>query len=333
MNDQVLTDEEKNALIDGVESGEVEVQSSAGPTYASVEPFRIPARCRIVKDSYPRLQLLNQQVAERLTRDLEQLLQREVEVTANDLAVASFAGLCEAFPGAACVMEFEAAPLAGSGLIILDPAMVHLLVEIFFGGQGDGPEIGERSSFTAGELSVCNLFCAAILSVVAHTWAALQEITTSHVSTELSVDLVDIANENDPVITTEFETVLAERQSSFRVVLPTAMLQPLLPIFAGQKGDRDPAEDARWEQALRRRVADSVVRLTSRVGHARMTLGELVDLTPGDVIEIEDPQQATVMARNVRLIHGRLGVHRGRNAVETIEWIDPLQADLANTGI
>ena len=34
-------------------------------------------------------------------------------------------------------------------------------------------------------------------------------------------------------------------------------------------------------------------------------------------------QEATILAKDVQLIRGRLGVHRGRNAVETIDWIDP----------
>ena len=125
---------------------------------------------------------------------------------------------------------------------------------------------------------------------------------------------------------------LSEQQCSFRILLPIDMVQPLLPIFSGQKGDRDPAEDARWAQVIRRRVADSIISLTSNVGHAKMTIGEIVNLAPGDVIRIEDPRKATVMASNVSLIHGRLGVLRGQNAVETIEWIEPLQDELSIMG-
>ena len=68
-----------------------------------------------------------------------------------------------------------------------------------------------------------------------------------------------------------------------------------------------------------------VVQLTTNVGQSELTLGELINLMPGDVIEIDNPQKATVLAQCVPLIAGRLGVHQGRNAVETIEWLDPQQ--------
>jgi flagellar motor switch protein FliM len=328
MNDKVLTDEEKNALVEGVESGEIEVQSSSGPTYASVTAFRIPARAHIVKNGYPRLKLLNQQVAERIARDVEQLLQRDVTVNASELVVNSYVRVCERLPDLVAAIVFEAAPLQGQGLITLESSMVRLLVDTFFGGDGVDSEIYPVNSFTTGELSVSNLFASIVLSAIRDSWAPLQEIVAERVTTEVSIDLVDIVTESDLVICTEFEISLSDRQCLFQVLLPIEMLQPLLPVFDGQKGDRDPVDDARWAKAIQRRVVESRVNLTSNVFLPEMTLGELVELGPGDVIEIEQPQQATVMAKNVQLINGRLGVHRGRNAVEAIEWVDPLQAEL-----
>ena len=60
--------------------------------------------------------------------------------------------------------------------------------------------------------------------------------------------------------------------------------------------------------------------------------GAVAELSPGDIIEIERPQEATVLARDVRLLRGRLGVHCGRNAVETIGWIGGDQNDFAGAG-
>jgi flagellar motor switch protein FliM len=161
-----------------------------------------------------------------------------------------------------------------------------------------------------------------VLSAIKDTWAPLQDISTEALATEGRVDLVDIGGESDPVICTRFDVSVAGQQSLFRVVWPMKMVEPVLPVFEGQKGERDAVEDLRWAQAIRRRLADSVVGLTSNVGHARMSLGDLVRLSPGDIVEIESPQEATVMASDVPLIHGRLGVHQGRNAIETIEWVD-----------
>jgi len=323
MTEKILTDEEKDALLDGVQSGEVEVQSSSGLIYAAVTPFHFSPRAHIAKNSFPRLQLLNEQVAKRLSRDAEQLLQCRVCIESAGLNTQSIGRLCEQLAGPAAVIVFGAAPLVGNALVVFEPAMLRMLVDVFFGGIGNEPEATERDTFTNGEINISNLFGTVILSAIKDIWAPLQEISADRLGTESRLDLVDIGAESDLVICTEYDVSFADQQSMFRVIWPTKMLEPVLPLFEGQKGDRDAVEDLRWSKAITRRLADSVLSLTSSVGHAGLSLGELVRLSPGDVIEIENPQDATVMAKHVPLIKGRLGIHQGRNAVETIEWIEP----------
>ncbi len=322
MNDKVLTDEEKDALLTGVESGEVEVQSSSGPQYASVKPFTIPPRAHIVSNSYPRLKLLNQQTAERLVADLEQLLQRELTLEAGALSVASFDDVAATMSGPVVVAVFEAPPFEGRAAVVLEPVLVRMLVSAFFGGDATADEIPESKPFTDGEISISNLFVTLVLSAIKESWTPLKELSPERIATEASLELVDVTEPSEPVINSEFELAVDDVSSRFHLLLPRATVAPVLSTLAGEKRERDAREDARWEKAIRRRVADSVVNLTSSVGHARMTLGDLVRLTPGDVIEIDNPQQATVQAKHVELLHGRLGVHRGRNAIETLAWIE-----------
>ena len=74
MTDPVLTDEEKGALLEGMSSGEVEVHSNKGPSYATVTPFDIGPSSIISTNSYPRLQSLNRQFAGRISKQVEALL-------------------------------------------------------------------------------------------------------------------------------------------------------------------------------------------------------------------------------------------------------------------
>jgi len=215
MTDQVLTEDEKNALLDGVQSGEIEVHSSRGPTYASVAPFEIGPRSRIVKDSYPRLQLLNQQVADKLGKSTEQLLQCEIRVTPRDILVRSYGEFCGQLAGPSVVTIFEAPPLDGSALIVMEPGMVRHLVDTFFGGTGDDAEAATNEVFTPGELSVSKLFANIVLSTIKEIWAPLSEISPERVESEVTIDVVDVVAESDPVLCTEFEVSTAEKDDVF----------------------------------------------------------------------------------------------------------------------
>ena len=80
MNDPIISDDEKNALLEGVESGDVEVQSSTGPRYAQVTKFSIPPRNCIISNSFPRLQKLNRNLAGAFGKSVSALLNEKVDV-------------------------------------------------------------------------------------------------------------------------------------------------------------------------------------------------------------------------------------------------------------
>lgn len=321
MTDQVLTDDEKSALLDGMSTGAVEVQSTDGAQYAEVRDFEIGRRSRIKTNSFPRLQLLNQQFADQMGRRAEQLLNCEADMMAAPPSIGPFNELRERVQDPSLLVEFDAEPLTGTGLIYLEPELVSHLVESFFGGGDHEAKRQNQTSFTPGEIIVSNLFVNEILSTVQDAWESLTEFNPARTRTRLSTDLIDDVDSSDLVISTEFEMSFRGHRGVFCVVWPVPMVSPLVPVLEGQKRERDPAEDARWHKALRTNIADTVVSISTCVGNAKLMLGDLVGVNPGDVIDIDHPRKATVFAKKVPILDGRFGVHDGHNAIETVAWL------------
>ena len=321
MTDPVLTDDEKGALLEGISNGQVEVHSNKGPTYAEVTPFEIGPRSKLKTNSYPRLQSLNRQFASRMTKQVELLLNTDVIVTFDDLKTCPYSQACEQGDGLSLIVSFAPNPLDGLALICLSAETVGHLVETFYGGQGNEPARPGAEFFTPGEVSVAALFGEASLAVIGEVWAPLVKLEPELMGTHLNSSVIDGVDSGDSVIDCRFTVDFVGKQLVFHVFWPVHTIASLLPVFEGQKRDRDVAEDMRWERSLRSRLTDSIVKISSDVGRTRMTLGAVADLAPGDVINIGDPQQGTVSARNVPILAGRFGVHDGRYAVETIHWL------------
>jgi flagellar motor switch protein FliM len=328
MTEQVLTEDEKNALLDGVTSGAVRVQAGGGAKYAAVRAFDIDARSRIVSNSYPRLQSINQRFAERLSSRAETLLQCDLSIRPVEAGLRSFSEFVSRHAGPSVAVVFEAPPLIGSALLVLRPDVVGHLVESFFGGPGatDGSKGG--TTFSAGELSVSNLFGNLVLATIQDAWQPLLGFKPARTRIETSLDHVDLGSDGETIIDTAFELCLSgnsgtgeDRRGQFHIVWPRDMVAPLLPAFDGQKRDRDAAMDVKWEQAIRRRLADAPVRVSTRIGGVQLALRDVIALSPGDVIPIGSPRFAMVLANNVPLLRGRFGIFDGRNAVEAGEWL------------
>lgn len=316
----VLTDDEKEALLEGVANGAVEVLTGGEQTYAELRSFSISPRSRIRRNSFPRLQILNEQLADRLKKHTETSLQCEVAISPGAIVVRPYSEICAQVDALSSVTVFKAPPLEGQGGIVIEAVVINQLVESFFGGgDNDGPT-KPISVFSPGELSLCRIFGNAILQMLQEVWDSFHKIAPESLGMEIGMDLVDIAADTDRVLAIDFEMTFAKAEGKFRLLFPVNMLQPLLPIFEGQKSDRDTAEDARWERCLRAHLPDATVRLTGCVGKIVLPLKRLEGLKPGDVISIDDPSQAVMVAGEVPVVHGRFGVQAGTNAVETKCW-------------
>lgn len=329
MSDPVLTDEEKGALLEGMSRGEVEVHSSKGSSYADVREFEIAPRSRLRTNSYPRLQSLNRQFAGRMSKQVELLLNVDSKVTFTSAANSSYSNASDTGGSLSLIVEFLPKPLPGSAFITLSSTTVGDLVEMFYGGHSNDPADHEPEFFTPGEISVATLFGEAVLSVIADVWAPMADFVPEMAATHLSTGVIDSVDGGDGVIQCEFNLQFGDKQRRFDILWPLATVASLLPVFDGQKRDRDPAEDARWRQALRSSVTDSIVRIASDVGHTRMTLREIADMKPGDVIAIGNPKEGTVSAQEVPVLAGRFGIHDGHYAVETMNWLQPTAGSTA----
>ena len=133
----VLSDEEKEALLDGIASGEIEVHSTSGPRYAEVSDFVISPRAHIVTNGYPRLDLLNAQLSTLMSKTAEKLLNVPVRVTPGSIEEIDYGELEEREEGVALVVDFTLAPLEGIALSYFDSGVVAQLVECFFGGSSE----------------------------------------------------------------------------------------------------------------------------------------------------------------------------------------------------
>jgi flagellar motor switch protein FliM len=91
-------------------------------------------------------------------------------------------------------------------------------------------------------------------------------------------------------------------------------------LDGGVTGD-DAPQDERWSQTLRDEVEDAEVPLTSVLGRASISLGQLLDLKAGDVLPCDFDGRVTLFADGIPLFRGSCGRSRGQHAVKVDERV------------
>jgi flagellar motor switch protein FliM len=77
----------------------------------------------------------------------------------------------------------------------------------------------------------------------------------------------------------------------------------------------------RWEKSLRAQLEDAQLALNTIFLETEITVRELLELKPGDILPIEMPKTATLCAGSRPLLRGKFGRSRGYNAVSVIEAV------------
>lgn len=326
-DEPVLSDEEKGALLEGIENGELEVHSSKGPVYAEVRDFVISPRAHIVTNSLPRLDLLNAQAAIVASKAAEKLFGVKIQIQAGNIETMEFGSLLENEPKALLINRFELPPLEGPAMIGFEGSVVAQLTECFYGGKVMSTNPRGNSLFTAGEKRVIDRFSEAILNAIEETWASLSPIKPESTGLLLSTDLIDGIDMSTELISCTFNMLIDDEDWAFRVLWPEATVESLLPALKDQKRDADPAKDATWKSALSAGVTDSVITISSQIGQTSMALRAVAELSAGDIIDIDNPRRTFVFAKDVPVLEGQFGVHNGQYAIETTRWLAPSAAN------
>jgi flagellar motor switch protein FliM len=103
--------------------------------------------------------------------------------------------------------------------------------------------------------------------------------------------------------------------------MPYSMIEPLRELLdAGVASDRV-EHDERWVQALKEEIEDAEVELTTMLGRGRITMQQLLDLRPGDILPCDFTGRATVLAEDVPVFRGTFGVSHGQQAVQIEERV------------
>ena len=77
-----------------------------------------------------------------------------------------------------------------------------------------------------------------------------------------------------------------------------------------------PKFNAEWQPRIRQGLRQAEVLVTAELDELKLTLRQILDLVPGDVLPIKSPDNVTVKAEGETLFFGKLGAAEGHNAVK-----------------
>jgi len=315
----LLSQDEIDALLHGVDDGDIETETDLEP--GAVKNYDLTSQDRIVRGRMPTLEMINERFARYTRISMFNMLRRTADVSVGGIQIQKFGEYVHTLyvPTSLNMVKFR--PLRGTALIILDAKLVFKLVDNFFGGDGRHAKI-EGREFTPTELRVVQMVLNQGFVDLAEAWKAVMPINFEYVHSEVNPSLANIVSPSEVVVVSTFHVELDGGGGELHITMPYSMIEPIREVLdAGLQSDTD-EQDERWVKALREDVLAAKVELECDVVRREITLRDIVDLKEGDVIPIEFPDFHVLTANGVPMFRTQLGQHRGNLALKIKEFFD-----------
>ena len=282
----------------------------------AVRPYDFTAQ-RINRTQLPLLEVISKSFADRAGASLSTLVGRDATVQFTSLEAAKGGDLQAALPMPGSLAVVRLKPLPGFAFVSVEPALLLTLLDGFFGGSGRAIADAQAAVAPAAQRFLA-LMLRSLAADLTQAWAPVTPLELELVKQETNPRLVQMGAANESVLVLKFTVEFGARSGRIDWLLPETLLAPVRETLAADGGQTTLRKQESWAPVLTSALQDAAVDTRAILAQAQISLRELVRLSPGDIIPIEPPQQATLFAGDVPLYRGRFGVSQGRNALKIL---------------
>jgi flagellar motor switch protein FliM len=316
----LLSQEEIDALLHGVDEGEIETESDAFHEDESIRSYDFTSQERIVRGRMPTLEMVNERFARYFRISLFNFLRRSAEISISSIQVQKFSEYVQSLfvPTNLNIVKFL--PLRGRALIVMEPRLVFTTVDNFFGGGGQCYNKAEGREFTPTEMRIIRIILEMIFKDLKEAWRPVMELNFEYLSSEVNPQFANIVSPSEVVVISTVHIELEGGGGDINITVPYSMVEPIRDLLDAVISDSGEV-DGRWQTALRNEIMRAEVNMDSFLVEKDLLLRDVVRLKKGDVIPFDMPETVTLRAEGIPIFVGKVGVSDGNYAVQIIDKV------------
>lgn len=314
----ILSQDEVDALLKGVQSGEIDTETAKEKILSGVRPYDLTSQERIVRGRMPGLEIANERFARFFRNSVSNFIMKFVDISVHGVEVIKFGEFMKTIPFPSSINIFKMDPLKGYSLLVLEAPLVFAFVEFFFGSDSARYVKSEGRAFTSIEQKVIRRVINIALNDLATAWSSICPIRPEHVGSEMNPQFVTIVTPSEIVVKVEIHLEVENFTGKLFFCIPYSMIEPIKEkLYSGIQTDKFDI-DQRWIERLKEILLDSYVEVVAELGRVEITLKELKRLRPGSIINLGKSIEDDILIKveGIAKFKGTPGYSRGNQAIK-----------------
>ena len=248
MSSRKLTSEEVDALMDGLQGSDYEVQADVAESSA-VRSFQFGEDDLSLMGDYYALRLINERFARHARSVFLPMLRLQPRISPFPPEVKTFDEYCESIDNFMNLNISRMEELRGPMLLTLGPKFISTLTASFYGGSIYQPD-QKRTEFTSTEERVIELVYEGLSECLSAAWADLMSVSLAYQGREANPQFASFVDGGELVIICAFLIQLPNGDSvNMDIVYPLQTLKPIASQLRSRM-QSDTGDDVSWRERM-----------------------------------------------------------------------------------
>jgi flagellar motor switch protein FliM len=323
--EQLLSQDEIDALLKGISDGEIETSKEGEPEAVAAAPERVNAEvfdfAKYTKGRKERLSAL-EFISDRLSKSLRSaltlFLEREVDINIAPTQYTEYGEFIKTLPLPTNMNIVITDNLKGFFIVIFDAKLIFCVLETVFGSNTITVPKIEGREFTKIEFNVIKKLVDLVSVEMEKAWEPVYEIRCKYSRSEINPNYITMVSQEETVVLLEFAIEIADVVSWMKICMPYGILETIKGYLISTPSREDMEMRAKWFQKLQGSVNEVPLELRAVLGKKKLTVQEFLKMKRDSVIitdsSVDEPIDLTIM--DITKLRGRMGIWRGNKAVK-----------------
>ncbi|HBE80502.1 MAG TPA: flagellar motor switch protein FliM [Firmicutes bacterium] len=285
----VLSQAEIDSLLEALSTGSIKVEEViSDEKKKKIKPYDFRRPNKLSKDQIRTLVMLHENLARLLTTSLSTYLRSMVRGQVVSIDQLTYEEFTKSLHNPTVMNIISLKPLEGNMLIELSPQLAFAIVDRLLGGFGYSME--KIRELTDIEQTVIKRVMAKVLPSIKEAWQVVAELNPGFESIELNPLFTQIIPPTDMIVLVTLEVRIAEAFGLMNVCIPLAVLEPILDRLNAQvwfTRSSNKTSNTQSLSAIQQRLSQAAIQVSAELGQATISVGELLTLAVGDVIQLD----------------------------------------------
>lgn len=312
----ILSQEEIDLLIRAASEPALDLDRDSDEGSADDPLYDFSRPNKFSKEHIRALHRIHEQFCRTYTGYMSAKLRHRVDVKVHTIEQILFGDFVRSLPNPSVLSVYKVHPLEGYAIVQFTPDIAFLLHDRLCGG--DGIPMRRSRSLTDIEIAVLKRQALSVFSsLLSDAWRDVSELEFELDYMESNPQFLQIAAERDAVALITMRFSLNETSDMISICLPHRTLEPIIKNLTHIRMFESLQQpDPQRVALLKEQVRAAEVPVEVELGRTAVTVGDLLDLAPGDVVLLDRKKHETLDVKigsmtKFKGTPGRLGARFG----------------------